>query len=107
MAVETKEWITFTIGLMRQEYNTMRSQFKRSERMKEMKDKFLIVSEYSEPGVDCVMLEIKAESGEIIYKVAQWIAFCHENQKNTFGADYKIDPDWDEPKYNSTTLKYN
>jgi hypothetical protein len=47
-----------------------------------------------------MMLDIKAESGEVIYRVAQWVAMCHESRKNIFGKDYKIDPDWDEPKYN-------
>jgi len=93
-------WIPFTIGLSKQEYNNMRSELKRSEAISQYKDKFIVVEEYSEPASDCVMLTIIAESGEIIYKVAAWVELVHQQRKQIFGDNYKIDPDWDDPKYN-------
>lgn len=100
MSTDTISWIKFTIGLERQEYNTMKSEFKHSEVLIPLKDKFKIVSEYSMPDLNCVMLDIEAESGEVIYKVASWVELRHQQYKQVFGDNYKIDPDWDEPKYN-------
>ena len=87
-------------GMTKQEFSVLRNELKNGTYLTDFKNDFILTGHYTEPKDDCVMIMASAVDGNAIWRVASWVRTMHGINVNTFGKDYKIDPDWNDEKYN-------